>query len=310
MAEIMEFLENPGGESKGKKKKKLNKKQIFYIACGVVAVVALFVWWRNRNKSSGTVEYVASGYGGYPVVPESESSDINDIMASYEESLVDTENFYNSLLTEQEQKYNQLYESTESRFGDLYNQHESFVTDANNTINTLQSNLSYAEIVSQMRYNSDAYYYTSGADRQALVEQNEALGASIGATKNEAGQWFAEDGTRLFVNAHEASAQNLSTSTRTVDDNTDYSQVIKNLTSQGKAGNSQEVVQATINRATKITNNNMTQYATTYDKNVDYQAAINEAKASGASQSVIDTLTAQRNAKIKGENLNADGSKK
>ena len=48
----------------------------------------------------------------------------------------------------------------------------------------------------------------------------------------------------------------------------------------------------------------------TYDKNVDYQAAINRAKETGASQSVIDTLTAQRNAKIKGENLNVDGTKK
>lgn len=41
----------------------------------------------------------------------------------------------------------------------------------------------------------------------------------------------------------------------------------------------------------------------TYDKNVDYAAEINKAKQNGASQSYIDQLTAQREAKIKGENL-------
>lgn len=48
----------------------------------------------------------------------------------------------------------------------------------------------------------------------------------------------------------------------------------------------------------------------TYDRNTDYAALINQAKASGASQATIDQLTAQREAKIKGENLNADGTPK
>lgn len=47
-----------------------------------------------------------------------------------------------------------------------------------------------------------------------------------------------------------------------------------------------------------------------YDKNVDYAAAINKAVASGASQSYIDQLQRQRQAKIAGENLNNDGTKK
>ena len=41
----------------------------------------------------------------------------------------------------------------------------------------------------------------------------------------------------------------------------------------------------------------------TYDPNVDYAAAIQKAVQSGASQSYIDSLNAQRNAKIKGEGL-------
>lgn len=41
-----------------------------------------------------------------------------------------------------------------------------------------------------------------------------------------------------------------------------------------------------------------------YDPNVDYAAEIQKATLAGASQSVIDSLNAQRNAKIAGENLN------
>lgn len=45
----------------------------------------------------------------------------------------------------------------------------------------------------------------------------------------------------------------------------------------------------------------------TYDKNKDYAAEIQKAISSGASQNVINQLNAERNAKIKGENLNYSG---
>lgn len=47
-----------------------------------------------------------------------------------------------------------------------------------------------------------------------------------------------------------------------------------------------------------------------YDDKTDYAQKISDAKASGASQSTIDGLTAQRNAKIAGEGLNSDGTKR
>ena len=50
--------------------------------------------------------------------------------------------------------------------------------------------------------------------------------------------------------------------------------------------------------------------AITYDKNVDYSAKIAEYKKQGAPASEIAKLEAQRAAKIKGENLNPDGTKK
>ena len=45
----------------------------------------------------------------------------------------------------------------------------------------------------------------------------------------------------------------------------------------------------------------------TYDKNKDYASEIQKAISSGASQDVINQLNAERNAKIKGENLNYRG---
>lgn len=48
----------------------------------------------------------------------------------------------------------------------------------------------------------------------------------------------------------------------------------------------------------------------TYDTTADYAKQMADAKASGADQSVIDQLTKQRAAKIAGENLNNDGTKK
>ena len=45
----------------------------------------------------------------------------------------------------------------------------------------------------------------------------------------------------------------------------------------------------------------------TYDKNKDYASEIQKAINSGASQDVINQLNAERNAKIKGENLNYRG---
>ena len=50
--------------------------------------------------------------------------------------------------------------------------------------------------------------------------------------------------------------------------------------------------------------------AITYDKNVDYSALIADYKRQGAPASEIAKLQAQREAKIKGENLNPDGTKK
>ena len=311
MAEIKEIkdVEMPLATEKNKGKKKgfknLNKKQKFLVLCVIVALIGLFVFYR---KKTGYNSVVASGYDGYPVM-----SSVGDEGggSGYDETDI------NGLLAEQEQYYNdQLnavggqYEETISGMEKQYAaQIDSMATQYEADISRLQENLTYKDTVAQMLKNSNDWWYTNDPSaRAALSDENKLLGESIGATfDSKTGTWLAADGSRLFVNSHEAAAQDVKSSVKTYDAGKDYQSVINGLLAGGAKRDSEEVVNNVINRAAKISGENM---SVTYDKNVDYQAAINRAKETGASQSVIDTLTAQRNAKIKGENLNADGTKK
>lgn len=310
MAEIKEIkdVEMPLAieKNKGKKKgfKNLNKKQKFLVLCVIVALIGLFVFYR---KKTGYNSVVASGYDGYPVM----GSVGDEGGGGYDETDV------NSLLAEQEQYYNdQLnavggkYEETISSMENQYAaQIDSMATQHEEEISSLQKNMTYKDTVAQMLKNSNDWWYTNDPSaRAALSDENKILGESIGATfDSKSGTWLAADGSRLFVNSHEAAAQDVKSSVKTYDAGKDYQAVINGLLAGGAKRDSDDVVNNVINRAAKISGENM---SVTYDKNVDYRAAINKAKETGASQSVIDTLTAQRNAKIKGENLNADGTKK
>lgn len=101
----------------------------------------------------------------------------------------------------------------------------------------------------------------------------------------------------------EAEKESLTKSIGSYDNNINYTQEIKDLMADGESGSSSKVTDLVISRASKISNEGLSKYQTDYDKNVDYMSAINKAKEEGASQEVIDTLTAQREAKIKGEKL-------
>ena len=309
MAEIKEIkdVEMPLATEKNKGKKKgfknLNKKQKFLVLCVIVALIGLFVFYR---KKTGYNSVIASGYDGYPVM-----SSVGEESGGYDETdinglLAEQEQYYSDQLTAVGGKYEETISSMENQYAA---QIDSMATQHEEEISSLQKNMTYKDTVAQMLKNSNDWWYTNDPSaRAALSDENKLLGESIGATfDNKTGTWLAADGSRLFVNSHEAAAQNVSSSVKTYDAGKDYQSVINGLLAGGAKRDSNEVVNNVINRAAKISGENM---SVTYDKNVDYQAAINKAKETGASQSVIDTLTAQRNAKIKGENLNADGTKK
>lgn len=304
MAEIKEVLDDFLPKGKGKK---IDKKKIFMIVGVGTGLIALVLWYRDKGK--GSTEYVstATGYSGYPQAPETDSLSGGGGVGGYTTDEVE------SLLKDNDSYWQSVNESLQSDFDSqlqILNEEKSGILS--DYQNAMDEN-AYNSIIAQMKENSDLYLTTNDINkRRELAKENETLGAKIGATKNSAGEWYV-DGSRLYETPLQASAQNLSRSNVTVEDKTDYMAVTKRLIGSGKAGNSAEVSDATIKRASKIASSNdsnIKQYATSYDKNVDYQAAINKAKADGADQKTIDTLTAQRAAKIKGENLNPDGSKK
>lgn len=304
MAEIKEVLDDFLPKGKGKK---IDKKKIFMIAAVGTGLIALVMWY--RKKGTGTTEYVstATGYTGYPQAPEDDTLSGGGGGGGY------TTDEVNNLLADSDTYWQGVTEALQSEYDtelQILNEERSVLMS--DYENAMEAN-AYNSIIAQMKENSDLYLTTNDlSKRQELAKENETLGAQIGATKNAAGEWYL-DGSRLYETPLQASAQNLSRSNVTVEDKTDYMAVTQRLISSGKAGDSSEVVNATIQRATKIASSNdsdIKQYATSYDKNVDYQAAINQAKASGADQKTIDTLTAQREAKIRDLNLNPDGSKK
>lgn len=164
------------------------------------------------------------------------------------------------------------------------------VDEYNNVLSDLQDQYSeelnylegvYQEQLSGVRSEYDAalkeseLYYTDqlallNSDVAELEAKNEAMKKSIGSYDN-------------YIN---------------------YTQEIKDVMADGASGSSDKVSSLVIARASKIANEeSKSGYRTDYDKNVDYMAAINKAKSEGASQEVIDTLTAQREAKIKGEQM-------
>lgn len=317
MADLMETVEdfmediNPFNGKGGK----VDKKKLFAVACVGVGAVALFLWARGNDADELGTAYVASGYDGYPMMGgESDQAGYYEDLMTEQENIYNSElekvtNEFNTSLKEQEDYYNNLlgqvsgqYESEiESLRGQFDSQYEEMMMQAL-LQQQMQEEAEKQYTLDHMSYNSELYNSTDNWGlKKYLAEQNQELGASIGATRDSLGRWYDENGNRLYFTTQEASAQELAKSYTTIDTSVDYAGVAQRLMQQGYAGNSKEVSQAIINRAAKINSMNSqgyTHYATTYDKNVDYAAAIQVAKAQGASQDVINTLTMQRNAKL------------
>ena len=289
-----------------KKLKKIDKKKVFGLAVVGVSAIALFSLWKRKNAESEIqTAYVAAGYDGYP----SGGISGQDGETAYSNELNEMDEYYNAIFEEQGKKYESYIEGITSGYEKTLSDYDLELNARDTALAEVQKNAERQTLIAEMQRNSDLYWYTSGAERQRLVDRNEEIGAQLGVTKSE-GVWYDASGSRLFMNAHEAAGQNLAKSNVTYDKNVDYQAKTNELFSSGAKGNSASVSDTVIKRASKISGEKMTNESVTYDKRVDYQAAINKAKADGASDSVIKTLEAQRAAKIKGENLNQDGSKK
>ena len=122
MAEMMDiFDDSPSGKnSSGVKKLFKNKK--FLVACGVVAVVALFVAWKRNQETSYFDGSQAIGYAGYPTTGggggdtggASDTSYLDDYNATIEE----IQKEYNSSLDSVTQEYDSTLDSMYSNIND------------------------------------------------------------------------------------------------------------------------------------------------------------------------------------------------
>ena len=265
------------------------KEKPFVVAVVIVAAVALFVAWKRSRETVETTNETATFYtypttgGGVASFQGESTSDsmyydlleeINRQDKDYQDALTEIEKSYSDSLNELDKQYGSQFSELESNLSKLQNQN----TSLSDQINKNQAALNKSSVMNQMEANSDLWHLTSDPEeRKRLEAENQALGASIGLTYNAGeGSWYEANGTRAYETALQSVQGRTSSNTK----------------KSGTMTNNKTYTQATSDAAAK---------AVTYDKNVDYQAKINDAKASGASQAVIDGLTAQRNAKIAGE---------
>lgn len=335
-----------GGDSSPSKKKK--QKKAFLIACIVVGIVALIMWYvRERGSGSTGTDYyedgsAAIGYGGYPTTgggyDETNMDYYYQSMETmrdlYDQSLETQDEKWQNLLDQQEDKYNQLLDKYDNSIANMEDKYLNMLDKLDSADNDYGSSYSYRgsmpsasdeidtqALIEQMQENSHLYNVVDDrATKDYLHDENSRLAEQLGLTfDSKSGYWLDSSGRKAY------SVYNTPTETKTTpvtgtgsktpstgrvtyQNNVDYQSKINNAIRTGQSA-------ATINalneqRNAKIAATGNTKANVTYDKNTDYQALINQAKAAGASQSVIDNLNAQRNAKIAGENLNKDGTKK
>lgn len=192
-------------------------------------------------------------------------------------------------------------------------------------------------VVAEMKANSEAYNNaTTTAEKQRLHEQNQALAKYVGGTF-DSGYWYNPDGSLLYnvdqkttnngndiqsstVAKMQANSEAYGKATTTAEKQRLYEEnqrLGKSIGATYNASNGKwytdtgsELLDYTKKSSSSSKSSTSSYGGVSYDKNTDYAQKIKDAKKSGASQSTINKLTAQRNAKIKGENLNSDGSKK
>lgn len=253
------------------------KEKPFVVAVVVVAAAGLFVAWKKSREATETTEEAATFYT-YPVTGSAagfqgesmEDSMYSDLLGN----LSQIEKDYAESVNELDQQYGSQFAEMESVLNDLQSQNMTLADQVAENKAAVQRN----QVINQMEANSDLWHLTSDAEeRKRLEQENQKLGASIGMSFNsKQGTWYNADGDIAYLTP-------LQTAKGRTPSNTKSSGTMTN------------------NKTYQASYNDAVAKSVTYDKNVDYRAKINEAKASGASQSVIDSLTAQRNAKIAGE---------
>ena len=400
MAEIVEIFDDAsdGVKDIGKKiKKKFKEKPVFYTALICVAGFALYKLFTSTSETVYVDESVTpDSYDGYPILDTGATDDFGSLMGgggwygdgsgsiigggttSGESSSIEDSYIYvedDRYIRDLEEQLYYLQEQLDMM--EMYPQQNSTLhfTDDGEVYDletgTLiysdtqayrvllgdseaaqvqqqmeqQANLKWrSEQLLQMQANSSAWSKaTTQAEKDALHAENQRIAKGLGLTYNSTtGKWYEANGSEALIysggsssSSSKTSSSSSSSSSKTYggvsyDASVDYAakiaeakasgasqSVIDSLTAQRNAKIAGENLNADGSKKTSSsssssskTSSSSSSTSVSYDKNTDYAAAIKKAEASGASQATINNLKAQREAKIKGENLNADGSKK
>ena len=299
-----DFKETVGDGVEGVKK--FIKEKPFLALCFVVGGVALvYGLTRDRSTTASVDEYIVpTSYAGYPTIGGSGSVDDGSFGDSgvYDEM----QNIYDQMAS-----YGEQYDSTMASLNDQFVSLSERVEDYQTLVDAQQAELERQEALARMKRNTDMYSYVDAATKRQLREANQAIGAQLGLSFNEkTGNWYNSDGSIAYLAAwQEAQAGGKTSTTPAASGGYANRDIQAEINAARNAGlSSTKVNSLVIERANKISSGGGS--ATSYDRNTDYAAAIAQAKKTGASKSVISTLEKQREAKIKGENLNSNGTKK
>lgn len=298
MAEITEVFDDVG-----KKVKKTFKNKPFLIACLGVGVVALILGYKKYNSGGSESEegmggYAAIGYAGYPTTTGGgDSTDDNSYYDSWFESIMETID-QNKQDTDQQisdlgEDFSNQLNGVYDEIGGLYDEMGSNVSRFDKVYTTPAAvesdNDWYYErqaILDQMAANSDAYnLVTDKATKDALHAENMALGEYLGLSFDSASGLWMDGGSVAYITDAQAALA---------------AERKKAASADGASGfvSNKQHTENTAKAVTKGTTATIPKSSTAFDPNMDYQAAINNAIASGASASVINKLNQQRDAKI------------
>lgn len=298
MAEISEVFEDLGDNAK-----KLFKSKPFIILAIGVALIALFVNFNKGRSSSSsseeTVEEVsyydgthAIGYAGYPGMYGSSGDsgqydwylqEIMKMQDEYDENIEALQGEYETSLGEMQSQYDTALEGFNKSLEDMQNEYDKSLEEllaakssgsSSGSRRPSSSASSTDDLMEQWKLQQE--YEADLAQMKANSELYNALGDGQSETKKALHQQNLEIASKYGFNYDSQSGNYFTNSGSVV-----Y------LTSQQQA-------KALTGKTTRETSSS----TVTFDPNVDYQARINHAVASGASQSTINQLQAQRQAKI------------
>lgn len=177
------------------------KNKVFVILLICVGAYALYRLYKRKTSQDteyvSTYAYVPTAYDGYPTAPESLDYDTMFDQLRTENNEIN-EDFFNEVMSGVTQVVEGAITDMETKYENIVDT----VKDKNTTTTIIyDSSGSYIEeqrIKEQMQENSEAWHTASDEEKKVLEQENQKLGASIGATfDSDTGTW-SKDGESLY----------------------------------------------------------------------------------------------------------------